>query len=219
MGNKIEIGLENLNKALNFEINTFSIKTVGIVAIDSSFCIQKTILCEEKNLRKNISILLPNLLSFFERNGLQQQEAPHASYFTTNESKKIVKLTIGVHVSDSIKLSPNSYYQFVGNKNSKAVKTILKGDFSHLQTAKDSLFAYTDKNKIVLKYPVEIIEKYIVSKKDTKKQSEWITEIMVSVLEKPKYKRVKRPEGDTTREPGQLPTTENIVPIKEPSTN
>lgn len=80
VGNQNELSLENLNKSLNYELNTFSIKVNGIVNRSATFYLKQSIVSREKNVNKNIKILLPRMTKFVEKNKIATNGKPFILY-------------------------------------------------------------------------------------------------------------------------------------------
>lgn len=204
LADNYELGLENLNKTLLFELNTFSIKVNGNVKQDSVFYLKKTITCREKSVRKNTTILFSKLDNYLSKKEIKPSGNRFVIYHKYDTKTDIVTLSVCIPMKDSIKVNPKTDIQFVYLPKYNAVKTTLKGDYSHTQLAWRRTFNYITTNKLLRNPLGEVIEVYKKDRLESKRPSEWITEIYVPTLLKPIYKKVRRPEGDTTREPTDI---------------
>ena len=131
-----EKSLENLNRTLDFEINTYTIKVNGIVTNTKKFYINQTINSYDKNVVKNIKIALPNMIHFFNKNKIKMVGKPFVIYNKTNQSSNIVNFSVCVPIKDSIYIMPDSDIDSGKIEAMTALKTTLIGDYSHLKEAK-----------------------------------------------------------------------------------
>lgn len=215
IGNELELNLENLNKKLHFELDSYEIKINGIVTQDSIFCVKRTISCLEKDVLKNSEILILQIQKYCTQKNATQTEKPFINYRKSSTNSEIINITVYAPVTDSVFTSPKGVFQFEKTKQISGLKGTLKGNYSHISKLWTALNDEISKNNINTEIGSYTII-YKVGISDTKNQSNYITEIIIPIKQKPKYIRIKRPEGDTTREPGDSnPTNENIVPVAE----
>ena len=217
IGNEAEFTLDNLNKILHLELDRFDIKVNGIVTQDSTYFVKREITCYEKDIEKNVKIILPQLQKFCTD---QKVASVHKSFIGVekkNPTNTIIKLSIFISVQDTVKTSPRGVYSFGLLDKFSCFKATLTGNYSHINKLKATVFAETAKSNININLNKSYFEIYKIADFETKSKSTCVTEILIPLApEKPKYIRVKRPVGDTTREPGDSePTDVNIIPEKE----
>ncbi len=213
VGNQMELDLENLSKTLHVEMNLFNIKVNGIVKQDSTFYLKKSVNCYEKSVQKNSKIMFTQLQKYFDDNNISSSGKPFLIYEKQNPAIDLINLSVAFPVKDSIKTKPKSGVYFAYLQKYTAVKTTLKGDYSHVTKALLASDEYFNKNKITKNKVGRIIEIYKIDNLSERSHSKWITEIYVPIAIKPVIKRIPRPDGDTTREPGdKAPTKTNEVP-------
>ena len=176
-----EKSLENLNRTLDFEINTYTIKVNGIVTNTKKFYINQTINSYDKNVVKNIKIALPNMIHFFNKNKIKMVGKPFVIYNKTNQSSNIVNFSVCVPIKDSIYIMPDSDIDSGKIEAMTALKTTLIGDYSHLKEAKNKAIAYLQKNNLRPNNSKETIEVYSKTKIDIKNPSKWITELYIPI--------------------------------------
>lgn len=213
VGNQMELDLENLSRTLNVEMNEFNIKLNGVVKQDSTYYLKKSVHCYEKSVRKNSKIMFVQLQKYFEDNNITPSGKPFLIYEKQNADIDLISLSVAFPVKDSIITKPKSGVYFSYLEKYTAVKTTLKGDYSHLKKAWDATDAYFIKNNLIKNKLGRVIEIYKIDNSSERSHSKWVTEIYVPMFVKPAYKRVPRPEGDTTREPGDIvPSKTNEIP-------
>jgi len=59
--------LANLDKTLDYEINTYNIKVNGIVQKFGGFYLQQTINSKISNVSKNLRIMIPKMINFSKK--------------------------------------------------------------------------------------------------------------------------------------------------------
>ncbi|MFB0910364.1 MAG: SRPBCC family protein, partial [Flavobacterium sp.] len=82
IGKMYEKSLGNLDKALDYEINTFSIKVNGIVKKPQSFYLAQTFTSELIKIDKNTEIVIPTILAFCYKNDITVNGKPFVIYHT-----------------------------------------------------------------------------------------------------------------------------------------
>lgn len=189
IGNLYEQNLENLDKILDFEINTYSIKVKGIVTKLETFYIEKTINSKIENANKNIKIMLSKLIAFAKKNKIETAGKPFIKYHSFNTSKGITNFSVCLPIKEEIFTSPGS--DISGGKLNRflAVKTTLKGDYSHSEQAWKKTYEYISKNKLNKNQTQPSIEIYTRGVNEEKKPSKWQTDIYVAVYPKNEVKK------------------------------
>ena len=217
VGNDAEFTLENLNKTLHLELDRFDIKLNGIVTQDSTYFVKRELTCYENDIEKNVKIILPQLQKFCADKNVATVHKSFIGIEKKNPTSTIVKLSVFISVQDTVLTSPRGVYSFGLLNKFSCFKATLKGNYSHIDKLKAAVLAESAKSKININVNGSYFEIYKIADFETKSKTNCITEMLIPLApEKPKYIRVKRPVGDTTREPGDsAPTDVNIIPEKE----
>lgn len=189
VGNEFEKNLENLNKTLNYELNTFDIKVNGIVNRPGTFYLKKFALSKEKNIVKNIRGFTYQMNQFFTKNKMTMSGKPFVSYSKYDKINDLIGFSVNVPVRDSIFISAGSDVQSGQLKPYTAVKITLTGDYSYTQKAWKKGYDYIAKNNLQINPNEQVIEIYTRGIAEEKSQSKWVTEIYIPVL--PKVEVVK----------------------------
>ncbi|SCY00239.1 SRPBCC family protein [Flavobacterium caeni] len=191
IGTMYERSLANLNKSVNYELNTFDIKVDGVVNKTSAFYLSKRITSKIVNVPKNIRILLPQLIHFFKKNKMTIYGKPFVIYHTYDRAKGITDMSVCIPVDKQIFLGQDS--DLIAGKLTgfEAVKTTLTGDYSHLQQAWDKGFAYMAEKHIAQSETGPYVELYTTHVEHELHPSKWVTQIYIPV--KPKTVAVPKP--------------------------
>ncbi|MEC5166053.1 effector-binding domain-containing protein [Flavobacterium sp. PL11] len=184
IGSVYEKSLANLDKTLDFEINTFNIKIDGIVKKDSTFYLRQSFTSKIANVTKNSRIVFKKIINFCDQNNIERNGKPFLLYHTYDITNGLTRLSFCVPIKNRMLTSSGSDILVGELPTFDAVKTTLTGDYSHRKKAIDKSIAFVNANRIDLDVSFAFMEIYTVSKLENKSPSKWITEIYFPI--KPK---------------------------------
>ncbi|PWA07384.1 SRPBCC family protein [Flavobacterium psychrotolerans] len=184
IGTTYEKSLANLDKTLDYELKTYTIKVNGIVKKLGGFYLQQTINSKISNVPKNLRIMIPKMIHFFKKNHLVMYGKPFVLYHTFDTAKGITKFSVCVPIKDEIFISEGSDITAGQLVPFKAVKTTLKGDYSHLKEAWKKTFEYIAKNNLAQNTEGSSLELYSKSIEQVANPSQWVTEIYIPIRSK-----------------------------------
>jgi len=195
--------LANLDRTLDYEINTYTIKVNGIVNRPKSFYINQTINSYEKNVVKNIKILVPNMIRFFKKNKMVMSGKPFVIYNETLQNNDIVNFSVCIPTKDSIYIMPGSDVNSGKIEATTLLKTTLIGDYSHLKEMKKKAVAYLQKNNLKQNKSNKTIEVYSKTNLDIKNPSKWVTELYIPIYPKAIVSKptITKPKDSTSTVP------------------
>jgi len=177
IGGMYEKSLANLDKTLDYEINTYAVKVDGLVKKPETFYLRQTFTSEISKVIKNFRIVAPKIITFCEKNNVPVAGKPFVIYHTYDLVNGLAKISICVPIKSPIYTSEGSDLLTGKLEAYQAVKTTLTGDYSHVKKAMDKTIGYINANRIVTDPSLSHIEVYTISKTDTKSPSKWVTEI------------------------------------------
>lgn len=210
IGNMYEKSLTNLDRTLDYEMNTYSIKVKGQVQKLGGYYLQQTITSTIANVPKNLRIMIPNMIYFFKKNNIAMTGKPFVLYRTYDVANGITKLSVCVPVKEEIFTSPGSDITSGKLLPFQAVKTTLTGDYSHSKKAWDKAFEYISKNNLTQNTEGSYLEIYSKSIEDIANPSKWITEIYIPVKAKVAAVPFYKPKAILKTEPS-LPVPAEVV--------
>jgi effector-binding domain-containing protein len=187
-GQILEKSLMNLDKKLDYEINTFSIKVNGLVNKPETFYLAQTFTSEFSKVGKNSGIVFSKITGFCKKNNITISGKPFVIYHTYDTKSELTKLSICIPIKDPIFITEGSDISSDTLKPFQAVKTTLIGDYSHRSKALDKTLEYIRVNHLRADTVFSHIEIYSISKNDIKNPSKWITEIYYPTSQKFVYK-------------------------------
>ena len=201
-GSIFEKSLVNLDKRLDYELNTYNITLNGVVKKLEAFYLAQTFTSEFSNISKNSSIVFSKITSFCNNNNIKIHGKPFVIYHTYDTTSKRSKMSICIPIKEPIFITEGSEILSDTLKSFEAVKTTLRGDYSHTSKALDRSLEYFKKNNLKSNPAFSRLEVYSIGKNEINSPSKWKTEIYFPTQPKVVYKK-----------PVTTPaTTEEVIP-------
>lgn len=205
IGDMYEKSLANLDKTLDYEINTYKIKVIGAVQKLGCFYLRQTITSKISNVPKNLRIMIPKLINFFKKNKLVMHGKPFVLYHTYDVANGITKFSVCIPIKESVFTSEGSDVTCGQLYAFQAVKTILIGDYSHSKEAWKKTSEYITKNNLSQNTEVSSLELYSKNIEEIANPSQWITEIYIPIKSKAAVVYKPKPEAETVVTPVEQP--------------
>jgi len=177
-----EKSLQNLDKTLDYELKTYSIKVNGISQRLSGYCLKQTVSSKIKNVAKNIKIIMPRMVHFFKKNHIAIQGKPFVLYERYDKANDFVTISICIPTTKQLYLMPGSDVTSGEIIAFTCLKTTLMGDHSHTQQAWAAARKYIDDHQLKENIAGYYSEVYVKTIEDVKQPSKWITEIYIPVF-------------------------------------
>ena len=184
IGSMYEKSLVNLDKALDYEINTFSVKVAGIIKKPTTYYLGQTFTSEISKINKNFKIVVPKIDSFCKDNNVSTAGKPFIIYHTYDLQSQLAHISICVPIQSEIFISSGSDITSGKLEIQEAVKATLTGDNSHNKAAYDQAVAFISKNVLNRDPTISHLEIYTTSKKEVKDPSKWQTEVLIPIIPK-----------------------------------
>jgi effector-binding domain-containing protein len=205
IGRMHEKSLTNLDKALDYEINTFSIKVNGLVKKPKTFYLGQSFTSEIAKINKNFKIVIPKIEAFCKENTIFTNGKPFVIYHTYDAASGLAKISICIPIKNEIFISAGSDILSGKLEAFEGVKTTVTGDISHIKKGYDRTIQYVSKNQLEKNPVLSHIEIYTTDNADIKSPSKWVTEIYIPVITK-------------IEDPAILKRTEpSVAPVLAPS--
>ncbi|MDW8853051.1 SRPBCC family protein [Flavobacterium sp. MMLR14_040] len=216
IGTIYEKSLANIDKNLDYETKTFTVKVNGVVKKTETPYIKQTFTSEISKVNKNARVVIPKLIHFSQTNGLHNNGKPFIIYHTYDTTTGLAKISICLPINKEISISAGSDI-LAGKLNSfEAVKTTLTGDYSHTNEAITKTRAFINNEKIVPELGWSHLEILTVSKLDVKSPSKLVTEIYFptkpKVVPVPVETPVYSPQTQTQAPAQQKPAATTTTP-------
>ena len=184
IGSMFEKSLNNLDKKLDYEINTYSVKVDGLVNRPETFYLAQTFTSEFSKVGKNSGIVFSKITSFCKKNNIAISGKPFIIYHTYDKIKELTKLSICIPIKDPIFIIEGSDISSKTLPPFQAVKTTLTGDYSHNKKALDKTEEYLRSKYLTADATFSHLEIYTTGKTEINNPSKWTTEIYYPIRPK-----------------------------------
>jgi hypothetical protein len=183
-GGLFEKGLNQIEKNLISELNSFKIIQNGILTKNATYFIQQKDSCSLDNLQTNYKKALQNTMQFVKNNSIKTINIPFIIVHERNEIKNYIVYSLCIPTENEILIPIESKIKNGYFDTYIAYKTILIGDYLHLKKARKK----TEEAILKLDYTIDTnnnyIEIYKVSLPETKNASKWVTELYYPIKKK-----------------------------------
>ena len=213
-----EKSLANLDRTLDYEINTFNIKVQGITQKTGVMYLKQTINSTIANAPKNTQILLSKMIHFFQKNKIPTNGKPFILYHSYDTGSGLTKFSICMPIREEIYTSAGSDISFGKLETFPAVKVTLTGDYSHRKDAWEKAAKYISDNRIERLNNFRTLEIITKGMEEIKSPSKWVTDIYIPI----RSTAVAAAPIVRSAPPVSRPITRASVatpPIVDPSTN
>ena len=183
-GKMYEKSLTNLDKTLDYEINTYNVKVDGIVKFPATFYLEQTFTSKISNVNKNARIVFKKITDFCNTNNIELNGKPFLIYHNYDLANGLTRLSFCVPIKSQILTSSGSDILSGKIEEFEAVKTTLTGDYSHSKKTLDKATNYINANRILVDQSFTFLQVYKVTKVDIKSPSKWVTEMYYPIQPK-----------------------------------
>ena len=206
MENMQQRSLNNLNKVITREINTFDVKVNGISQKNGTFYIKQSTTCTVTDVQNRLLTMLPKLISFFKKNNIPMNGSPFVKYESIDNVNNTVTFSVCIPMREEVFIADGSDISVGFLDSFSALKTTLTGDYSHRKEARKKAVEYLQLNHIEENAALPKIDVYVKSASDIRHPSQWVTEILIPV------RTVAAPVKPAPIVPAASPVTPVVVP-------
>lgn len=196
VGPQIEESLVKINNYLVNELGNFDIKVQGLVNRPETIFIEQKDSCLVKDFPKKSKVLLKTMKMFIKNNAIETLGVPFVIFYNSPNGN-MMKYAMCVPVKDEILTTPESQIKGNSFESFLAVKTILKGDYSHMKNAWSESRNYIAENKFTEDKTSVYMGIYKKSTPEITEPSKWETEIYIPIVKK-KAKPIRKIQKDST---------------------
>lgn len=180
VGPMYERGLEKLDSILVVSTKKYSIEVEGLTEYSGSFYIYNTTSSKLDEADRKMQEMLPKVGEFAIKNNISIAGVPFTYYHKWDEENNATIFSCGIPTAEKIITTDNDI-QTGELKPFKAVKTVLKGDYSNLKEAWETAIKYINDNNLVEIEDGAHLEVYRTDPGQFPNPADWITEIYISV--------------------------------------
>lgn len=177
----LDKGLENLNRFLVHELGTYTVDVIGLVNKTGTYYLQQAVKAPAKDAAARINEITAKLTAFAKENKIVLNGAPFVIYTNTGRQGAEMQFAVCIPIKEEIFTMPGSEYEGGRLEGFQALKTTLKGDYSHLEKAWDASEKEVREKALQENTGGQYIEVYTRNVQQTKKPSGWITDIYTPI--------------------------------------
>ncbi|AWH85588.1 hypothetical protein HYN59_10920 [Flavobacterium album] len=181
MKTALDSGLKNLNAFLVDELGKFNVEVKGLVTKTGVFYVGQPVKSKLSELQKKSGELFPKLMSFVKTNKIVTNGAPFILYRKFSMQKDSASYVICIPIKEEMYTMPGSEYEGGTVASFQALKTTLKGDYSHLPKAWAAAQKHIQGKGLQENTTGQYIELYSKGLQQTKRPSEWVTDIYIPI--------------------------------------
>lgn len=177
---------ESLNKICNYfesELGVYDIKVDGLVNRPAINYLEQKDSCSVKDFPKKSKALLKTMKDFIKSNAIETLEVPFILFLNESNENKII-YAMCVPVKEKVLTTPDSQIQGKNYNSFLAIKTTLKGDYSHMKKAWAKARNYIISKKFKEDKKGTYIGIYKKSIPEVNEPSKWVTEIYIPIVKK-----------------------------------
>ena len=177
----LEKSLANLDRRLDYEVNTFSVNIIGVSVSPECFYLEQTFTCEFSKVRKNSEIVFNKIIGFCKQNKISISGKPFLIYHNYDTEKELTKISICIPIKQEIFITEGSEILSKKLRSQPVIKVKMTGDYSHSKIALEKANGYIRDKKYIKNTLYSHFEIFVLDKSKTNNPSEWITEIQIPV--------------------------------------
>jgi predicted transcriptional regulator YdeE len=181
MEKSLDRGLKNLNAFLVDELSKNSVEVSGLISKKGSFYLGHAVTSNIEDINKKSAEIFPKLLAFMKKNKIVKKGSPFILYRNYDKAQGTASYVVCIPIKDEMFTSPGSEYEGGKYTDFNALKTTLKGDYSHLPKAWDKAHAYITEKALQENTTGTYIELYSKGVLKSKRPSEWITDLYIPI--------------------------------------
>jgi hypothetical protein len=183
VGPQIQESLNKINNYFVSELGEYDIKVEGLVNRPSINYLEQKDSCLVKDFPKKSKALLKTMKNFIKSNDIETLEVPFVM-FQNNENQNKIVYAMCVPVKEKVFTTPDSQIQGKNYSSFLAIKTTLKGDYSHMKKAWSKTRNYITTKKFKEDKKGFYIGIYKKSVPEVNEPSKWVTEIYIPIVKK-----------------------------------
>jgi effector-binding domain-containing protein len=183
IGPHFERGLVLLDSVVQAEMKVYSIKNEDITQHSGGYYLYNTKSCKFSDFEKNMKAMLPKVGAYAMTHNVTMAGPPFVLYHKWDEENDAVMFSTCIPTNSKVVADDEDI--LTGKLESfRAVKTVLKGNYSNLKEAWAATMKYITDHNLEMVEGGSMLETYLTDPRDELNPANWMTEIYVEVKEK-----------------------------------
>lgn len=177
----LDKGLVNLNNFLVKEIQKYSTEIVGVVNKKGTFYLGTNATLPLDDVNKKATTAFDKLLAFAVENKIKLAGKPFILFKSIDKIAKTANVSFSIPIGEEIYTTPGSDYVGAKLLPFNALKTTLRGDYSHLPNAWAAARKHMAQKSLQENITGQYIEIYTKSGAQTRRPSMLITDLYIPI--------------------------------------
>jgi|GEM_PF-363957 len=177
----LERGLDNLNTFLVKEIQVYKVDVAGLVTKKGGFYLGQAATSPLADVNQKAAASFDKLTAFAKENNIVITGRPFILFKTGIANKESVTYSYCIPIRDEMFTSPGSDYEGGKLLPYNAVKTTLKGDYSHIPKAWEATKRHINQKVLQENTTGQYIEVYTKNSDQTRRPSAWVTDVYTPI--------------------------------------
>jgi len=181
IGSYYERSLKKLESVVIAEMKKYNITINGETNHSGGYYLYTSTSCKIGELQNKMQEMLPKLLAYAEKNNITIAGAPFVNYIKWDEENNAAIFSCCIPTTDRVITLEGDDILTGEFESFRAIKTTLKGNYSHLTEAWDKIKKYIPENGFELTENGPMLETYANDPTKTPNPADLVTEIYIAV--------------------------------------
>lgn len=183
LSNMFASGLNNLEKVVEESMKQYSINVDGITRYSGGYYMYNTTAAKQSEIGEKMGAMLGQVSGYMQDNNIPKSGMPFIIYNSIDAENGTVIFSAAIPVKDRV-ITPDGSPVLTGfMERVTAVKTTLKGNYSHLPKAYEKAKKYIADNNLKIDSNANMFEVYENDPSEVPNPSNWITEIYIPIVQ------------------------------------
>lgn len=181
-GPDFQRGLEKLDSVVISKMKVYSINIEGVTQHSGGFYLYNSGSCKIDEIDSKIKEMMPKVINYATTNSITMAGPPFINYLKWDTENNATIFTCCVPTTSKV-ITTDSNILTGEMESFRAVKAILKGDYSNLKEAWDKAKAYLPEHGLEAADNGPLLETYVTNPLNYPNPADWITEIYIAIKE------------------------------------
>ncbi len=178
-------GLEGIAEEVAADMKKYTINVDGVTKYGGGYYMYTTTAAKQNEIGERMASMMNQVKGFIEQNKLNMAGMPFTIYNEIDNATGTVIFSTCIPVKEQV-ITPEGSPVVCGFMNpTSAVKTSLKGDYSHLSEAYAKGREYIEKNSLNTDPNAKMFEVYTTDPGEVPNPADWLTEIYIPIVPTP----------------------------------
>ena len=192
---KLQAGLAQMETLLQEKMNAYTVKVDGLTTHGGGFYMYSSMASSLSTISEKVERIYPQISSYMEQNSIPVLGSPFVIYNSLDQTAQSTIFSACIPTRDRVVTPADSSILCGFMEEQEAVKTTLRGNYSHLQEAWQATYDYISTNALSISDKAPPFEIYSIGPGQNPNPAEWVTEIYIpvkpTVVPKPNVRRVR----------------------------